>query len=79
MCQAISLGLHVLLDLIKLTQYDDTKKRAYDSQIVQAKENLKLSHGGLMQRLVSGTNQPIEALHEGRQWVWGLTDYRPII
>ena len=31
---------------IKLTQYDETKKRAHDSQIVRAKENLKLSHGG---------------------------------
>ena len=31
--------------LIKLTHYDETKKRAYDSQIVRAKENLKLSHG----------------------------------
>ena len=25
---------------------DETKKRAHDSQIVRAKENLKLSHGG---------------------------------
>ena len=32
--------------LIKLTLHDETKKRAYDSQIVRAKENLKLSHGG---------------------------------
>ena len=32
--------------LIKLTHYDETKKRAHDSQIVGAKENLKLSHGG---------------------------------
>ena len=32
--------------LIKLTHHDETKKRAYDSQIVRAKENLKLSHGG---------------------------------
>ena len=28
---------------IKLTHYDDTKKMAYDSHIVRAKENLKLS------------------------------------
>ena len=32
--------------LIQLTRHDETKKRAYDSQIVRAKENLKLSHGG---------------------------------
>ena len=32
--------------LIKLTHYDETKKQAHDSQIVKAKENLKLSHGG---------------------------------
>ena len=32
--------------LIKLTLHDETKKRANDSQIVRAKENLKLSHGG---------------------------------
>ena len=29
--------------LIKLTLQDETKKRAHDSQIVRAKENLKLS------------------------------------
>ena len=32
--------------LIKLTLHDETKKRAHDSQIVRAKENLKVSHGG---------------------------------
>ena len=32
--------------LINLTHYDETKKRAHDSHIVRAKENLKLSHGG---------------------------------
>ena len=26
--------------------YDETDKMAHDSQIVRAKENLKLSHGG---------------------------------
>ena len=25
--------------------HDETKKRAHDSQVVRAKENLKLSHG----------------------------------
>ena len=29
--------------LIKLTLHDETKKRAHDSQIVRAKENLKLN------------------------------------
>ena len=32
--------------LIKLTHYDNTKKMTHDSQIVRAKETLKLSHGG---------------------------------
>ena len=32
--------------LIKLTLHNETKKRAHDSQIVRAKENLELSHGG---------------------------------
>ena len=32
--------------LIKLAHYDETKERAHNSQIVRAKENLKLSHGG---------------------------------
>ena len=32
--------------LIKLTLHDETKKRAHDSQIVRAKENLKLNHDG---------------------------------
>ena len=33
-------------NLIKLIHYDETKKRAHDSQIVRAKENFKLSHRG---------------------------------
>ena len=32
--------------LIKLTNYDETKKRVHDLKIVRAKENVKLSHGG---------------------------------
>ena len=36
--------------LIKLTHCDETKKRAHDSQIVRAKEYLKLSHGGYSYR-----------------------------
>ena len=31
---------------IKLRLHDETKKKAHDSQIVRAKENLKLSHSG---------------------------------
>ena len=50
--------------LIKLTHHDETKKRALDSQIVRAKENFKLSHGG--HRLVSGANPTIKALRQGR-------------
>ena len=45
---------------IKLTHYDDTKKRANDSQIVRAKENLKLSYGGPSQRQASSTNYALK-------------------
>ena len=38
------------LKTFKLTHYDETKKRTNDSQIVRAKENLKLSHGGYSYR-----------------------------
>ena len=41
----------------QITHFDDTKKRAHDSQIVRAEENLKLSYGGPSQRQASGTNQ----------------------
>ena len=47
---------------LKLPHYDDTKKRAHDSQIVRAKEKLKLSYGGPSQRQASCTNQRIKAL-----------------
>ena len=30
-------------ETLKLTHYDEIKKRAHDSQLVRAKENLKLS------------------------------------
>ena len=30
----------------QITHHDETKKRAHNSQIDRAKENLKLSHGG---------------------------------
>ena len=48
-------------------------KRAHNSQIVRAKENLKLSHGGSSYREASGTNPPIKALHQSRHRVRGLT------
>ena len=57
--------LHYMIiekNLIKLTHYDETKKSAHDSQIVKAKENLKLSHGGPSKRQASCTNPPIKAL-----------------
>ena len=38
------------------------QKRARDSQIVRAKENLKLSYGGPSQGHASGTNQRIKVL-----------------
>ena len=50
---------------IKLIGYDDTKKRAHDAQINMAKVNLKLSYYEPSQRLASGTNQRIKALHLG--------------
>ena len=40
---------------------------AHDSQIVRAKENLKLSDGGPSQRQASVTNQLIKALRQRRQ------------
>ena len=50
----------------QVKHYDETKKRAHDSQIVRAKENLKLSWGGPSQGQASGTNQRIKALRQGR-------------
>ena len=46
--EAIQLMQCIIMEntLIKLTLHDETKKRAHDSQIVRAKENLKLSHSG---------------------------------
>ena len=37
---------HRETNLIKLTHYDKTKKRALDLQIARSKENLKLIYGG---------------------------------
>ena len=55
-----------------LTHYDDSKKRAHDSQIVRAKENLKLSYGGPSQRHALGNNQRIKALRLGRRVIFML-------
>ena len=49
---------------------------AHDSQIVSAKENLKLNHGGPSYSKASGTNPPIKTLRQCRHWVWGLTHHR---
>ena len=50
------------------------QKKNHDSQVVWAKENLKLSHSGSIQRLVSCTNPRTKALRQGRRGVWGLTN-----
>ena len=44
---------------MKLAHYDETKKRAHDTERVKAKYNLKLSYGGPSRRQASGTNQRI--------------------
>ena len=41
-------------NLIKLTHYDKTMKMAHDSQIVRAKENIKLSHGKNFPTFIQG-------------------------
>ena len=53
-------------NLIKVAYYDETKKRAHDSQIVRAKEYLKLSHYGPSQRPASDTNGAIIILRQSR-------------
>ena len=42
--------------LIKLSNCDETKKSAHDSQIIRAKENLMLSHGGPSKRQAPGVS-----------------------
>ena len=46
-----------------------------DSQIVRAKENLKLSYGGHSQKQASGTNQRMIALRQGWHCVWIVSEY----
>ena len=41
-----SMHHHRKNNLIKLTHYDETKKRAHNSQIVRAKGKFQLRHGG---------------------------------
>ena len=50
----------------KQSNYDYTKKKAHDSQIVRAKDTLKLSYGGPSQLHASGTKQRIKALRQDR-------------
>ena len=40
------------------------QKKAHDSQIVEAKENLKLSHGGPSYSQALATKPPIKALRQ---------------
>ena len=51
---------------------------AHYSQMVRAKEILKLSHGGPSYRKASGTNPRIKALRQSRHGVRGLTHHRAI-
>ena len=53
-------------NLIKLKHYDETKKTSHNSQIVRAKENLKLSHRGPSYSQASGTNPRNKALPDPR-------------
>ena len=43
----------------KLTHYVETKKMAHDSQLVRAKEDLKLKHGGPSQSQTLNLDQYI--------------------
>ena len=56
-------------NIIKLSHYDESEKRAHDSQIDRAKENLKLSNGGPSYSQASGPNPPIKALRQSRHGV----------
>ena len=51
-------------ETIKITHYNETEKKAHDLQIVRAKENLQLSHGGPSLGQASGTNPLIKALRQ---------------
>ena len=45
---------------------------AHNSQVVRAKENLKLNLCGPSYNYASGTNPQIKALRQSRHWAWGL-------
>ena len=51
---------------------------AQNSQIVRAKEKLKLSHGGSSQIQAPGVNQRTKALRHDSQLVSGLTHGRAL-
>ena len=51
---------------------------AHDSQIVRAKQNLKLSHARSSYRKALAPNPLIKALRQSRHRVWGLTLRRAI-
>ena len=51
---------------------------AHGSQIVRAKESLKLSYSVSSYSQASGSNPPIKDLRQSRHWVWGLTNHRAI-
>ena len=53
---------------------ESNQTNKHNSQIVPAKENLKLSHDGPSQRHASGTKhkQPNKTLSQGHHWVWGM-------
>ena len=55
------------------------QKRAHDSQIVRAKENLKMSHGGPRYIQESGTNQPNKALRLDTKYIvyYQTSEIRP--
>ena len=51
----------------KLTHYDEAKKRAQDSQIARAKENLKWRHGPVKDKFLfysntKGTHHPVHLI-----------------
>ena len=54
-------------------------KMAHDSQIVRAKENLKLSHGGSSYRKASGTNPPIKALRQSHHRVYLILSFDEMV
>ena len=54
------------------------QRKGLMTQIVRAKEELKLSHSTPSQRQASGTNQRIKALRQCRHWVWGLTHHHAV-